>query len=163
MPRKFPLFMDLHTWRILVVGGGKIARRRVEALLEFEPGHITVVAVKVEPAFKEWETLPNVSVCERAYSTDDLENCRMVLAATDDGELNKRIGVECRNRGILVNVASDRELCDFHFPGIAIHGPVTVGVNAAGLDHRLARETREQIQAFLDGEAVCREKSGRLS
>ncbi len=159
--RKFPLFVDLGSWRILVVGGGKIARRRVETLLEFDPGHITVVAVKGEQAFKEWAKRPNVSFCERPYSPDDLEGCQMALAATDDGELNRKIGEECRKRGILVNVASEKELCDFHFPGIAMKGPVTVGVNAAGTDHKLARKTREEIQAFLDGEAVCKEKSGR--
>lgn len=161
--RKFPLFVDLHSWRILVVGGGKIARRRVETLLEFEPGHIEVVAVKAEPEFREWEKRPNVSFCERGYCPDDLEGCQMVLAATDDGKLNQKIGEECRKRGILVNVASEKELCDFHFPGIAIKGPVTVGVNAAGADHKLARKTREEIQAFLDREAVWEEKSGRLS
>lgn len=160
--RKFPLFMDLGAWRILTVGGGRIARRRVQTLLEFEPGHLVVVARQLDPAFEKWKNLPNVSVCERAYREDDLENCQMVLAATDDGDLNEKIGRACKSRGILVNVASDQDMCDFHFPGIAVEGPVTVGINAGGLNHGLARKTREQIQSFLKGEAVCEEKKGRL-
>lgn len=153
--RKFPLFMDLGTWRILTVGGGPIARRRVQTLLEFQPGQLVVVAKQLDTAFEKWKSLPNVSVYERAYREEDLENCQMVLAATDDKELNKRIGRACRDRGILVNVASDQEMCDFHFPGIAVEGTVTVGINAAGLDHRLAKRTREQIQAFLKEKALC--------
>ncbi len=153
--RKFPLFMDLGTWRILTVGGGPIARRRVQTLLEFQPGQLVVVAKQLDTAFEKWKSLPNVSVYERAYREEDLENCQMVLAATDDKELNKRIGRACRDRGILVNVASDQEMCDFHFPGIAVEGTVTVGINAAGLDHRLAKRPREQIQAFLKEKALC--------
>jgi len=153
--RKFPLFMDLGTWRILTVGGGPIARRRVQTLLEFQPGQLVVVAKQLDTAFEKGKSLPNVSVYERAYREEDLENCQMVLAATDDKELNKRIGRACRDRGILVNVASDQEMCDFHFPGIAVEGTVTVGINAAGLDHRLAKRTREQIQAFLKEKALC--------
>ena len=153
--RKFPLFMDLGTWRILTVGGGPIARRRVQTLLEFQPGQLVVVAKQLDTAFEKWKSLPNVSVYERAYREEDLENCQMVLAATDDKELNKRIGRACIDRGILVNVASDQEMCDFHFPGIAVEGTVTVGINAAGLDHRLAKRTREQIQAFLKEKALC--------
>ncbi len=153
--RKFPLFMDLGTWRILTVGGGPIARRRVQTLLEFRPGQLVVVAKQLDTAFEKWKSLPNVSVYERAYREEDLENCQMVLAATDDKELNKRIGRACRDRGILVNVASDQEMCDFHFPGIAVEGTVTVGINAAGLDHRLAKRAREQIQAFLKEKALC--------
>lgn len=153
--RKFPLFMDLGTWRILTVGGGSIALRRVQTLLEFGPGQLVVVAKQLDPAFEKWRSFPNVAFCERGYTEEDLENCQMVLAATDDKELNKRIAKACKSRGILVNVASDQDMCDFHFPGIAIKGPITVGINAAGLDHRLAKRTREQIQAFLEGESVC--------
>lgn len=148
--RWFPMFFDLRQWRILVVGCGKIARRRIQTLLGFNPGQICVVARETEKGREMWGDLPNMEIRQREYRTEDLEGCRMVLAATDDAELNRRIGGECRSRGILVNVASDRALCDFHFPGVAVSGPITVGVNAAGVDHGSARRTREQIQMFLD-------------
>lgn len=148
--RWFPMFFDLGTWRILVVGCGKIARRRIQTLLGFRPGRICIVAKKTGRLPEEWENMPNMEIHEREYQTEDLKGCRMVLAATDDTALNRRIGEECRSRGILVNVASDQDLCDFHFPGVAMSGPITVGVNAAGLDHGSARKAREQIQMFLD-------------
>lgn len=151
--RWFPMFFDLRQWRVLVVGGGKIAQRRIQTLLEFEPGQLRIVAREVGSKVKEWQSLPGVEICEREYCPEDLDGCRMVLAATDDPVLNQEIGAQCRKRGILVNVASDQTLCDFHFPGSAVNGPVTVGINAAGLDHRLARKTREQIQELFTGKA----------
>lgn len=149
--RWFPLFLDLSGWRILAVGGGKIARRRIQTLLEFEPGHIRVVAKEISPDLWRMQDLENVEICERAYCVEDLEGCQMVLAATDDPDLNKSIGEACKERGILANVASDRKLCGFHFPGVATSGPITVGINAAGLNHRLAKDARERIQKLLDG------------
>ena len=148
--RWFPLFFDLSGWRILVVGCGKIACRRIQTLLGFGPGHVCVVARETGKSPEGWRDLPNMEICERGYHTEDLEGCQMVIAATDDEDLNRRIGEECRRRGILVNVASYRSLCDFHFPGVAVSGPITVGINAAGLDHSSAKKAREQIQIFLD-------------
>ena len=148
--RWFPMFFDLEKWRILVVWGGKIAQRRVQTLLEFAPGHIRVVAREMGGAFEKWRGLPNIELSERDFQPEDLAGCQMAIAATDDRELNRRIGEACRERGILVNVASDRSLCDFHFPGVVLKDAVTVGINASGCDHGLAKRTREQIQMFLD-------------
>lgn len=160
--RWFPMFFDLSGWKILVVGCGRIARRRIQTLLGFDPGQILVVARETDGMPAEWEDLPNMKICRRAYQTGDLEGCRMVIAATDDADLNGRISDECRRRQILVNVASDRKLCGFHFPGIAARGPVTVGINAAGLDHGLAKKTREQIQTFLDQGGHMQEKKRQV-
>ena len=154
--RKFPLFMDLGTWRILTVGGGPIARRRVQTLLEFQPGQLVVVAKQVDAAFEKWKSLPNVSVYERAYREEDLENCQMVLAATDDKELNKRIGRVCRNRGILVNVASDHRLCSFYFPATVEEDGILIAIastNASEHSHKRVKELRERIERALAGDA----------
>lgn len=160
--RWFPMFFDLRRWRVLVVGGGKIAQRRIQTLLEFEPGQLRIVAREVESKIKEWKNMPGIDICEREYRPEDLNGCRMVLAATDDPVLNQTIGAQCRELGILVNVASDQNLCDFHFPGVALNGPITVGVNAAGLDHRLARKTREQIQGILNQGGTMQEKKRQI-
>lgn len=160
--RWFPMFFDLSGWRILVVGCGRIARRRIQTLLEFDPGEIRVVARETDGMPAGWEDLPNMEILRRAYRTEDLDGCRMAIAATDDAQLNRQIGEECRRRQIFVNVASDRELCGFHFPGIAMSGPVTVGINAAGLDHGLAKRTREQVQIFLDQGGHMQEKKRQV-
>ena len=73
----------------------------------------------------------------------------MVFAVTDDRELNARIAAMCREKGILVNVSSDKSLCDFYFPGIVQQGETVIGVSASGKDHAKARKVRERIQTIL--------------
>lgn len=148
---RFPLFVDLTDRKILVVGGGRIASRRVETLCRFG-GDITVVAPGTEKILEELARDGKVRLIRRAYRQEDLRGAWMVLAATDDRELNEEIHRQAKKEGAWVNVSSDQELCDFHFPGIAKKDPVVVGINASGADHRLARRVRERIQRLLDEE-----------
>ena len=74
----------------------------------------------------------------------------MVIAATNDRKLNDEIHRVCREEGIYVNVASDRESCDFYFPGIYMRDEMVVGVTASGLDHKKAKRVREEIQKALE-------------
>ena len=95
-----------------------------------------------------------VRLIRRAYRQEDIRGAWMVLAATDDRKLNEEIHRQAKKEGAWVNVASDQELCDFHFPGIVKKDPVVVGINAQGADHRLARRVRERIQRLLNEEIV---------
>lgn len=70
----------------------------------------------------------------------------MVLAATSDAWVNTQIWKECKEKHILVNVCSDRDLCDFQFPGIASRGDLVIGINAGGQDHRLAKIWTDKIK-----------------
>ena len=70
----------------------------------------------------------------------------MVLAATNDAWVNTQIWKECREKHILVNVCSARDLCDFQFPGIASRGDLVIGINAGGQDHRLAKIWTDKIK-----------------
>ena len=73
----------------------------------------------------------------------------MVLAATSDRKVDDDIYRICKEEGIYVNIASDREKCDFHFPGVVIQEEMTIGINASGLDHQKARKVREEIEKCL--------------
>ena len=81
-----------------------------------------------------------------------IENADLVLACTDDPELNGEIYSVCKCLGIPVNVCSDRRKCDFYFPGIVARDNVVIGVTAGGTDHRKAREVREKIERLLEEE-----------
>ncbi|MCC8164149.1 MAG: bifunctional precorrin-2 dehydrogenase/sirohydrochlorin ferrochelatase [Lachnospiraceae bacterium] len=152
MHRKFPLFLDITDKKIVVYGAGRIATRRVETLLAFAPS-LTVVAPEASGEIREAETEGKLAYCRACYVADGIPaDAWMVLAATDDAEVNAAIGRECRQKGILVNVCSDRRLCDFQFPGIAWKDDLVVGVNAGGNDHRLARRWTEKIQKEVAGE-----------
>lgn len=73
----------------------------------------------------------------------------MVIAATDDRKVNDDIYRICREEGIYVNVASNKEKCDFYFPGIVKYKEMVIGINASGLDHQKARRVREAIERVL--------------
>ena len=140
----FPAFVDLSGCRALVVGGGRIAARRVGTLVQFCP-NVTVVAPNIYPDIAALD----VAIEERPYRDGDLEGADLVLACTDDADLNAAIAARCRERGIPVNVASNRALCDFLFPGIARRNNLVVGVTAGGEDHALAKRVTGEIREYL--------------
>ena len=144
----FPLFVDLSSSRVLFVGGGRIAARRVKALLPFA-GEIAVVAPRLEASLAELAGAGEIVWRERPYDEADLEGAAIVLACTDDPAMNAAVHAACAARGIPCNVCSDHSLCDFYFPGIVRRGETVVGVNAGGKDHAGARRLRERIEELL--------------
>ncbi len=171
----FPLFVDLSEKEILVVGAGHIAARRVRSLCGFA-GHITIVAPRISDDYftqnrfsltedrSGWneteksfapdegenpDTNTKITMLTRCFTESDLEGMDLVLAATDDRELNKNVFNLCRARGIPVNVCSDSELCDFQFPSIVESGAIVIGINASGRDHHLVKETRKRVESLF--------------
>ncbi len=146
MHRKFPLFFDITDKKIFVYGAGRIATRRVETLLAFAPS-LTVAAPEASETIREAGRAGKLTYYETRYVEGGIpDDAWMVLAATDDAAVNEAIWRECREKRILVNVCSDRRLCDFQFPGVAWKDDLVIGVNAGGTDHRLARSWTEKIQ-----------------
>lgn len=141
----FPMFVDLSEKRVLVVGGGTVASRRAGTLARF-CGNVAVVAPRVAPGIA---SLPGVRVEERPFDPGDLDGADIVVAATDDPALNADIARRCRERGVPVNTASDRALCDFYFPGVAVDGSLVVGVTASGQDHRRAAQVTRRVREML--------------
>lgn len=147
----FPLFVDISEKKVVVVGGGTIAARRVKTLCQFT-GNITVVAPQIHPDLEAMEREGNVMILRREYQREDIYDAWMVLAATDNHKLNEEIYSVAKCLGALVNVASNQAKCDFHFPGIVKKDSYVVGINAAGQNHRGAAELRKKIADLLDSE-----------
>ena len=149
----FPLFVDISEKEILFVGGGKIAARRINALAPFIQ-RITIVAPEADGSILALTEEGEVSWIMREFDDEDLEEKDLVFAATDDAELNEQIALMCRQKGILVNVSSDKNLCDFYFPGIVRQGDTVIGITASGKDHAKAKRVRERIQEILTEEGI---------
>lgn len=151
MSRYFPLFVDLEQKKIVVVGAGRIAERRIQTLLSFE-AQITVIAPEASVKIRKLAKEGRLHWQQERWSPEAesfLDGSLFVLAAVDDGAVNKAVFRACRARGIPANCSDDRTRCDFYFPGIAEGGGVTAGVTAGGTDHRLAREATERIRKCL--------------
>lgn len=144
------MFVDLSDKNVVVVGGGNIATRRVKTLLQFTR-NVTAVAPLMTQDLQELGKAGMVTVLQRAVKRSDLTMAYMVIAATNDHKLNDEIYRVCKEEGIYVNIADDKEKCDFYFPGIFMQDELVVGITASGLDHKKARRVRVAIeQAMMD-------------
>ena len=149
----FPLFFDISEKHAVFVGGGTIALRRVRTLLPFV-NDITIYAPDFTPELERFGADGAVTLVRKSYDPSVLDGADMVFACTNQNELNDEVWAECKRRGILVNVCSDRFKCDFHFPGVAVHENMVVGVSAGGKDHRAVRQLRARIERLMEEEDV---------
>ena len=144
----FPLFVDLSGKRAVVVGGGRIAARRVGTLVSF-CGNITVVAPDIAPEIEALAGDGSLCILRREFEAADADGAQIVLAATDDPEVNDAVVRACRERGVPVNHAGDRSQSDFYFPGVVRQGDVVIGVTASGHDHAGAKRVTDGIRDWL--------------
>lgn len=150
----FPFFVEITGKKGVVVGGGKVAARKVEKLLAFDP-NLTVIAPRIEACIRTQEKLLQKNAAasllfrERAFRMEDLEEADYVIAATDDEALNGRIADYCKKQRIPVNVVDDREKCTFFFPALVKDGPLTIGISTDGQSPLAASWARKEIAQML--------------
>ncbi len=145
----FPLFMDLTQKKAVVLGAGRIGKRRIQSLLPYV-GELTVIAPEAAEEIQTLAREKKVYYKAKKYEREDLYDADLVIAATDSPEVNKDIYSACKCLGILVNVASDQTKCDFHFPGLLEHDGIVIGFNGGGKDHKKVKKTRELVQEALE-------------
>lgn len=149
----FPLFIDLTGKKIMFVGFGNVTMRRIRTLLPFSPD-ILVITREIcgelkEEAGKLIES-GQIRCSLKVFEENDLK-CHpdIVIAATEDAALNAHIGKLAKQKGALVNVASDAALCDFYFPAVASAENITVGVTGNGNNHQKVAKVTEEIRHLL--------------
>lgn len=149
LARWFPFFVDVRGKRVLTVGAGTVASRRIATLSEFDV-EITVVAPRISQEVLRLVRAGRVRAEKRPFAPEDLRGADLVLAAAESREINREIGRLCKERGIPVNVADRKEECDFYFPAVVRKGPLIAGLTAGGQDHRLAAEAKRKIRQALE-------------
>lgn len=147
--RYFPLFADLRSQRVLVVGGGTIAERKVRLLLE-----AGACVELVAPGLTEWlersRGEDTVSWLAREFDPSQLTGVAIVVAATSDPAVNARVAAAARGRQVLVNVVDDAELSSFIVPAIVDRSPLVIAISSGGAAPVLARHVRERLESLLD-------------
>ncbi len=141
----FPMFIDLEGRRCLIVGGGKVALRKAEALREFG-SRLTVVAPRILLQLKQ---MRGVAWAEKRFEAQDLAGQDLVVAATDDKEENHRIAKLCRERKIPVNAVDQTEDCDFIFPAYLKQGEVVAAFSSGGQSPVTAQHLKEGIRPMM--------------
>lgn len=141
----FPLFINMEKCPCLVVGGGKVAARKVQTLVEYG-AEVTVVAKEVLPRLR---TCSQIEIRDRNFEAEDLKGKKLVFVATDDEDCNRYIAGLCREAKIPVNVADEAQLCDFYFPALVRREDVVVGISTGGSSPLAARRIRETLERIL--------------
>jgi uroporphyrin-III C-methyltransferase/precorrin-2 dehydrogenase/sirohydrochlorin ferrochelatase len=146
----YPLFLKLEGEPVVVIGGGRMALEKARDLVG-AGARVTVVAPTVDDAVKAMarEGSNPLRVVERAFEDADVEGARVVIAATDDTAVNRRVFDRAKAAGALVNVVDVPELCTFYTGGIVRRGPLTVVIGTHGASPSLARRVRLMLEAQL--------------
>lgn len=151
MTQVYPIALLLEKRPCLVVGGGRVAERKVESLLA-AGAQVTVVATRATEAITAWAEAGRIALHLRPYAPDDLQDALVVIVATDDAELNARISAECHQRGTLVNVVDQPALCNFYVPAVVERGPISIAISTGGASPALARDLRKLVERTIGEE-----------
>ncbi|MBB5360227.1 uroporphyrin-III C-methyltransferase/precorrin-2 dehydrogenase/sirohydrochlorin ferrochelatase [Rhodanobacter sp. ANJX3] len=145
----YPLFADLTNRPVLVVGGGAVAERKIAALLGAQ-AHITVHALTLTPQLQAWADEARITLHSEPFDERLLDAVWLVIAATSDDALNRRVAALAESRRIFVNVVDESALCSFHVPAVIDRAPLTIAISSGGDAPMLARLLRERLESLLD-------------
>lgn len=141
----YPIFLNVRGKRCVVVGGGKVALRKVKVLLE-HGANVEVVSPALCPELSQLAASKMISVLHKEYEPGDLKGALIAMAATAESNANQKVADEARRQKILVNVASSLEQSDFILPSYLSRGDLTIAVSTAGRSPALARKVRTRLE-----------------
>lgn len=144
--KHYPVFLTVEGRRCVVIGGGTIAERKVEGLLD-AGAEVTVVAPESTARVRALAEAGAVTLHERTYALGDLAGAFIAIAATDDSDVNEAVSREATELNVPLNVVDVTHLCTFIAPSIVRRGPVTLAMSTGGLAPALARKLRESLEA----------------
>ena len=148
-PALFPLFADLRGRRVLVVGGGAVARRKAEALLQ-AGARVLVGAPVLEPQLAKWLAAARIEHLAGTFAPEWLDAAWLVIAATDDVATNRAVVEAADARRIFANAVDDAEMSRFHVPARVERGPLQIAISSGGGAPMLARLVRERLELQFD-------------
>jgi len=144
----FPVMLQLNREQCLVVGGGKVAHRKIRSLLA-EGALVTVIAPSVIEAIMHLAESGDIDLQERPYVSGEAAGYALVFAATDERPVNRRVFQDARDAGVWVNVADDPELCSFHLPAVIRRGDLHVTLASSGSAPFAVRRLRRLFEKLI--------------
>jgi siroheme synthase-like protein len=130
--------------RVVVVGGGRIAARKIEPLLDLG-AEVVVVAEKAGQDVVAWADQGRCELHERAFRREDLDGAWLAFTATDDAAVNAAVAAEAERRKIFVNSADDPEHCSFTLMSVIRRSDLVLAIGTGGRSPALAAHLREQL------------------
>ena len=147
----YPIYLNLSGKRVVVVGGGEVAERKIESLLG-TGATITVVSPEVTSGILALANEKRIQLHQRHYATGDCGGAAFVFSATDDPRVSHAVFQDGHSAGALVNTADQPALCDFIMPAVVRRGHVTIAISTGGTSPGLAARLRQKIARLVGPE-----------
>ena len=147
----YPIFLDIEDRDVVIIGGGPVCERKAETMMKYG-ARVTVVAPEFTDQIAQWAKSGALEIRKKKYEPGDLDGASIVIASTDDEEVNTQVAEDCRKRKIPVNVVDVTHLCEFIVPAIVEQGSIQLAVSTGGKSPALARTLKEDLQKFVGPE-----------
>ena len=147
----YPVNLDVRNRACLVVGGGEIGTRKVETLLKCG-AKVTVVSLDATADISALAGRGEISLFERPYASGDQDGKFLVIAATDDEVLNRRIYEDAEKQGTPCNIVDRPEICSFIVPSIISRGDLTIAISTSGTSPAFAKRLRKDLERMFGKE-----------
>jgi precorrin-2 dehydrogenase/sirohydrochlorin ferrochelatase len=144
--RYYPVNLDIRGRACLVVGGGRVGARKVETLLKCG-ARVTVVSPEADPSLARLAEEGRIVLSSRDYRSSDVKGQFLVIGATDDEGLNRRIHADAERLNLLCNIADRPEICNFILPAIVRRGDFMMAISTAGKSPAFAKHMRQLLEA----------------
>jgi precorrin-2 dehydrogenase / sirohydrochlorin ferrochelatase len=144
----YPVFLDLEDRLCVVVGGGMVAFRKVEALLA-NGAIVRVVAPEISRSILR---LQGLEIRKKQYDKSDLKAAFLVFAATDSQEINKAVSIDALKMNVFCNVVDTPSLCSFIVPSVVEKGPIKIAISTGGVSPALSKKLREELTVAIGNE-----------
>ena len=144
----YPILISLERFPCLVVGGGKVACRKVLSLLEFN-AEITVISPKFCKQLLDMYQRGLIQIIRKSYSKEFIKNYKIIFSTTDNPETNRIIRNDCNSEGILLNAADNPALCDFILPANIKRGDLTISISSQGKAPFFTKEMKKKLEQYI--------------
>lgn len=143
----FPMFVSIESKKIKIFGAGKISYRRICTLLDFK-ADITVVSPEASFDIIMLAENNKITYEKREYYKGECSGFFIVIAATNDKDINSSIYDECKRNNIIVNIADCKEKCDFYFPAVIKKDDIVIGITSGGNNHSYVKKAADRIRSL---------------
>jgi len=145
MPKYYPINLDLQNKKCLIIGGGKVAQRKVRRLLNCR-ACVEVISPEITPGLRFLAQKKKIIIRKKHVDLKDIKRVYLVIAASDDRKTNSSVSSYCRRKGILVNVVDSPKECNFILPAIAKRGDLMISISTGGISPALSKKIRQDLE-----------------
>jgi len=147
----YPVNLDIKGRECLVVGGGAVASRKAQSLADCG-ARVIVVSLEFTEALKALEDSSTVSLISKTYESSDLDNKFLVIGATDNEALNRKINDDAEKRNMLCNIADVPDICNFILPAVIRRGDLSIAISTSGKSPAFAKKLRKDLESTFGEE-----------